>query len=176
MKVTIINSSPRKGGNSEVLCDQFAKGACESGHEVTKIDLRTKKLSPCRACYACSKTHECVIKDDMAEIFQAMLGADIIVLSSPVYFYSVCSQMKMVIDRCLVNHRQLKGKQFYYIITAADPQHEAADGTLASFHGFVRCIPDAVEKGTVYGTGTWDKGDVYKHPAYEKAYLMGKEI
>ncbi len=176
MNVTILNSSPRKGGNSEVLCEQFAKGAADAGHTVTKIDLRDKSLSPCRACYACVKNHKCAIQDDMPEIFQRMLEADVIVLSSPVYFYSVCAQMKTVIDRCFVNHRALKGKQFYYIITAADPQHEAADGTLAAFRGFARCLPDAVEKGIVYGTGTWDKGDAYRHPAFDKAYQMGKEV
>lgn len=176
MKVVILNSSPRKGGNSEVLCEQFAKGATEADHTVTKINLRDKSLFSCRACYACVKNHECVISDDMAEIFRAMLDADVIVLSSPVYFYSACAQIKMVIDRCFMNHMELKGKQFYYIITAADPQHEAADGTLAVFRGFVRCLPDAMEKGVIYGTGTWDKGDVYKHPAFECAYSMGKQI
>ena len=50
MKVLIISSSPRKGGNSDVLCDQFAKGAVEAGHEVEKVSLREKRLSPCRAC------------------------------------------------------------------------------------------------------------------------------
>lgn len=176
MNILTLNSSPRKGGNSEVLCERFAKGAEESGNTVQKIDLRSKKLSPCRACYGCMETHKCVIRDDMAEVFQAMLQADVIVLSSPVYFYSVSAQMKMLIDRCLVNHKALKGKQFYFIVTAADPQHEAADGTLAAFHGFVRCIPEGEEKGVIYGTGTWDKGDVYKHPSYEHAYLMGKGI
>lgn len=176
MNVTILNSSPRKDGNSEVLCERFAKGATDAGHVVTKIDLRDKSLAPCRACYACVKNRKCVIQDDMAEIFQTMLEADVIVLSSPVYFYSVCAQMKMVIDRCLVNHTALKGKQFYFIVTAADPQHQAADGTLAAFRGFVRCIPEGEEKGVIYGTGTWDKGDVYKHPSYENAYLMGKGI
>ena len=49
MNVLILNSSPRKGGNSDVLCQQFAKGAEEAGHQVEKIDLREKKLSPCLA-------------------------------------------------------------------------------------------------------------------------------
>ncbi|MCD7819825.1 MAG: flavodoxin family protein [Lachnospiraceae bacterium] len=176
MNVVILNSSPRKGGNSEILCEQFAKGAMEAGHPVQKIDLRTKKLSPCRACCGCANTHICVIQDDMAEILQAMIEADVIVLSSPVYFYSACAQIKMVIDRCFMNYMELKGKQFYYIITATDPQHEAADGTLAVFRGFACCLPDAAEKGVVYGTGTWDKGDVYKHPAYDRAYSMGRQI
>ena len=105
MKVLIISSSPRKGGNSDVLCDQFAKGAVEAGHEVEKVNLREKRLSPCRACYACMENHVCAIQDDMAEIFPKLVAADVIVLASPVYFYSVCSQMKMLLDRCLVNHK-----------------------------------------------------------------------
>lgn len=176
MEVLILNSSPRKNGNSDVLCEQFAKGAKESGHSVEKLDLREMNLSPCRACYACMKEHICAIRDDMAGIFAKMQAADVIVLSSPVYFYSVSAQMKTLIDRCLVNHKSLAGKKFYYIITAADPRHEAADETIAAFRGFLRCLPDAEEAGILYGTGTWDKGDAYKHPAFEQAYLMGKEV
>lgn len=176
MNVLTLNSSPRKGGNSDVLCQQFAKGAEEAGHQVEKIDLREKKLSPCLACYACTKEHICAIRDDMAGIFTQMQQADVIVLSSPVYFYSLSAQLKMLIDRCLVDYKSLAGKKFYFIVTAADPRHEAADETLAAFRGFLRCLPGAEEKGIIYGTGTWDKGDVYKHPAFSQAYQMGKEV
>lgn len=176
MNVLTLNSSPRKGGNSDVLCQQFAKGAEEAGHQVEKIDLREKKLSPCLACYACMKEHICAIRDDMAGIFTQMQQADVIVLSSPVYFYSLSAQLKMLIDRCLVDYKRLAGKKFYFIVTAADPRHEAADETLAAFRGFLRCLPGAEEKGIIYGTGTWDKGDVYKHPAFSQAYQMGKEV
>lgn len=176
MKVLIVSSSPRKEGNSEVLCERFAKGASEAGHEVEKLLLRDKKLSPCHACYACMETHTCVIKDDMKDIFSKLQEADVIVLASPVYFYSVSAQMKIMIDRCLVDHKSLAGKQFYFIVTAADPQREAADGVLSALCGFVRCIPDAKEKGIIYGMGTWDKGDVYRHPSYEQSYEMGKRV
>lgn len=176
MNVLIISSSPRKGGNSDLLCEQFAKGAAEAGHEVEKVNLREKKLSPCRACYGCMKDHVCSIRDDMAEIFPKLVSADVIVLASPVYFYSVCSQMKMMIDRCLVNHKAIAGKQFYFIVTADAPEEEAADGTLAAFRGFLRCLPDAKEAGVIYGTGTWEKGDVYQHPVYAQAYEMGRRI
>ena len=86
MKVLIISSSPRKGGNSDVLCDQFARGAAEAGHEVEKVNLREKELSPCQACYGCKEHHVCVIKDDMAEIFPKLVAADVIVLASPCIF------------------------------------------------------------------------------------------
>lgn len=84
--------------------------------------------------------------------------------------------MKLVIDRTYSNFMELKNKQFYYIVTSADPQHETADTTLESFRGFAHCLPNATEKGILYGTGAWDKGDIYKHPAYQQAYEMGKGI
>ncbi len=67
------------------------------------------------------------------------------------------AQMKIMIDRCLPMYREIKDKDFYYIITAADLQHSAADGTIAGLRGFLRCLPGAKEKGIVYGTGTWGK-------------------
>ncbi len=176
MKVLIISSSPRKEGNSDVLCERFAKGAAEAGYEVEKITLRDKRIAPCSACYACMETHSCMIKDDMADIFPKLVETDVIVLASPVYFYSVSAQMKAMIDRCLVGHKSIAGKRFYFIVTAADPQHEAAEGTLSAFRGFIRCLPGAQEKGVIFGTGTWDKGDVYRHPSFEQAYEMGKGI
>lgn len=176
MKILIISSSPRKGGNSDVLCDQFAKGSTENGHEVEKISLQEKKISPCIACYSCMKDHICSINDDMSDIFSKLAGADVIVLSSPVYFYSLTAQMKIFIDRCLVNYKILKDKIFYFIVTAADPQHEAAEATLMAFRGFLRCLPNAKEAGIIYGMGAWDKGDIYKHPAYEQAYQAGKKV
>lgn len=177
MKILAISSSPRKNGNSDVLCDRFLEGATAAGHETEKIRLAEKKISPCLACYHClNEGHECAIADDMAQLQQKMIEADVIVMASPVYFYSLCAQMKIFIDRCLPHYREIINKQFYFIVTAADPQHEAAVETIAALRGFLKCLPGAEEKGIVYGTGTWDKGDVYKHPSLEKAFEMGKEV
>lgn len=177
MKILSINGSPRNGGNSDVLCQQFIKGAEETGHSVSEIRLSEKKISPCLACYHCLEGgHECAIKDDMADIQQKIIDADVILLATPIYFYSLSAQMKIMIDRCLPHYREMKNKQFYFIVTAADPQHDAADEALASMRGFLRCLPESVEKGVIYGTGTWNKGDVYNHPSYKKAYEMGKMI
>jgi multimeric flavodoxin WrbA len=176
MKVLAISASPRKGGNSDVLCDQFLKGAGEAGHETEKISLSDKRLNPCTGCYGCGKTNACVIQDDMAEILQKLTQADVVVLATPVYFYSMDAQMKMMIDRCLPRYKEITNKEFYLIVTAADPQHSAADETIAGLRGYLRCLPGAKEKEIIYGTGTWDKGDVYRHPAFEKAYESGKNL
>lgn len=176
MNILVISSSPRKNGNSDVLCDRFIEGARDSGHYIEKIRLDELNISPCKACNACVKNHKCVIKDDAAEAVEKMLAADMIVLATPVYFYSLCAQLKILIDRCYARHTEMKNKEFVFIITAADPQHKAAAETLDSLRGFIRCLPGAEEKAVIYGTGTWDKGDVYKHPSYDEAYKCGKEI
>ena len=120
-KVLILSGSPRKNGNSDVLCDQFAKGALDAGNEVEKIRVTEKKIHPCLGCYYC-KDHggECVYKDDMADILQKIIDCDVLVLSSPVYFYSVCAQLKMVIDRCVARWTEIANKDLYYITTAAE--------------------------------------------------------
>lgn len=94
-KVLILSGSPRVGGNSDLLCDEFARGAKVNNNIVEKICIANKKISYCHACYYC-KEHggECAIKDDMADILQKMIDADVIVLASPVYFYSIDAQLK----------------------------------------------------------------------------------
>lgn len=89
-KVLILSGSPRKGGNSDLLCSEFMRGAQESGNEVQKIFVRSKKIVPCNACYYC-RDHggKCALNDDMSEILDAMQAADVIVMASPVYFYSI---------------------------------------------------------------------------------------
>lgn len=177
MKVLAISASPRKGGNSDVLCDQFLKGAEEAGHEVEKVRLQTKKIAPCLACYKCFEgEHKCCQKDDVAEILDKMMAADLIVLASPVYFYSICAQLKILIDRTMPIYQRMKSKKFYFIVTAADPAHAAADETIADMRGFLRCYEGSEELGTIFGTGTSNKGDVFEHESFEQAYFAGKSL
>ena len=176
MKVLAISSSPRLHGNSDLLCDQFLKGAAQAGHTVEKIRLAERDIRPCTACYGCGETHACVQQDGMAEMLDKVIGADVIVLAVPVYFYSMAAQMKIFIDRCFARFREIKSKDFYFIVTSAAPQHEAATETIAGLRGFLRCLPEAREKDIIYGSGAWDKGDILRHPAYEKAFELGKAL
>ena len=176
MKVLAVSSSPRLHGNSDLLCDQFLKGAEEAGHSVKKIRLAEKFISPCAACGGCQSDAVCVRKDDMAEILDEVIGADKIVLATPVYFYSMSARMKIFIDRCFARFREIKDKDFYFIVTSAAPQHEAAEETVAGLRGFLRCLPEAREKEIIYGSGAWDKGDILRHLAYEKAFELGKAL
>lgn len=153
------------------------RGAQESGNDVEKIFVREKNIGYCTACYYC-KTHDgaCSIADNMAEILDKMLEADVIVLASPVYFYSIDAQMKTVIDRTVAKWTVIKNKEFYYIMTAADSDRAAMDGTLACFRGLADCLEGSKEMGVIYGTGVYEAGTVLKTPAFQEAYHMGLHV
>lgn len=175
-KVLILSGSPRKNGNSDILCDEFARGAAEAGHQVEKIRIAEKNIGYCRACYACRGSGVCVIKDDMAEVMQKMIDADVLVLASPVYFYSIDAQLKAVIDRTVCRWTEVEDKEFYYIVTAADGENESAETTVACFRGYADCVEGAKEKGVIYGMGVYEKGEIKNTAAIHEAYEMGKAV
>ncbi len=176
-KVLIISASPRKGGNSDTLCDEFMRGATDAGHQVQKVRLAEHKIGYCTGCGVCNQTHRCILKDDMENLLDTMLAADVIVLATPVYFYAMNGQLKTFIDRCVPKYTEIKNKDFYFIITAADTDKTIMEKVIESLRGFMRdCLPDAHEKGIIYGLGVWQMGDVKRSPALNEAYEMGKGI
>lgn len=175
-KVLILSGSPRKNGNSDLLCDEFMKGAIEAGHQVEKIRVADKSIGYCRACYGCKDTGVCVIKDDMAEVLQKMIDCDVLVLASPVYFYSIDAQLKAVIDRSVTRWLEVKDKELYYIMTAADAEKASMETTLACFRGYADCVEGAKEMGVIYGIGVYEKGEVKDTKAMQEAYEMGLQV
>ena len=176
-KILILSGSPRKGRNSDLLCDEFMCGAIEGGNSVEKIRVASKKIAPCSGCYYCTANNgKCVHQDDMAEILQKIIDADVIVLASPVYFYSIDAQLKAVIDRTVARWLEVRNKEFYYIVTMADEAHASADTTLACFRGYADCVEGAVEKGVIIGSGVYEPGKVKNTSAMKRAYQMGNQV
>ena len=117
------------------------------------------------------------MNDDMGEILQKIIDCDVLVLSSPVYFYSMSAQLKAVIDRTVARWTEIANKELYYITTAAEEDEDTMDGTLACFHGFAMCINGYEEKGTLYGRGVHEKGEVRNRPELMQiAYEMGESV
>ncbi|MBR5341947.1 MAG: flavodoxin family protein [Erysipelotrichaceae bacterium] len=176
-KFVIISSSPRKNGNSDLLAQEFLKGALEAGNEGELISLRDKKIGYCLACNYChSHDNTCVLKDNMTEILNKMKEADILVLATPVYYYNISAQMKTFIDRTFACFMDLKDKELYYLCSCTDEERESIDGALRAFHGFAICLPNSKESGVVYGTGNPNHGDIKEKPQMMEAYEMGKKI
>ena len=176
-KVLILAGSPRKNGNSAALCEEFARGAKEAGNDVELMYLRDKKIGYCIACYYC-KDHDgvCIIKDDMAEILDKMNAADIIVMASPVYFYSIDAQMKALIDRTVAQWLKIRDKTFYYIMTAAEDSDWVMDCTLECMRGLAKCLKGSKESGVIYGKGVYEAGVIKDKPIMREAYEMGKTV
>lgn len=176
-KILILSSSPRKGGNSQTLCEQFAKGAQEMGHAVELISLRERNIHCCIGCLACLQNGVCVQKDDMAEILEKMLAADVIVLATPVYFYSMSAQMKMLIDRTVPAYERMTDKEFYFIITQTDPNKEMMERTVETLRGFTDgCLEGTVECGILYGAGLQKIGEAQASAMMQEAYEMGRQV
>lgn len=176
-KVLILSSSPRRGGNSDTLCDEFLRGAVEEGNKVEKIFLRDKNINYCTGCSACSLYGKpCPQKDDAEEIISKMLVADVIVMATPVYFYTMSAQMKTLIDRCCGLYTKMDHKEFYFIVTAAEDDKEKILRTIDTFQGFLDCLESPVIKGVVLGLGVWHAGEIKNKKAMQDAYEMGKSV
>ncbi len=175
--VLIISGSPRKGGNSDILCDEFLKGVLAAGNKGEKVFLGDKKIAYCSGCEYCH-AHKgvCVHKDDMAALLDKMAKADTIVMATPVYFYTLDAQIKTFMDRTVARYTELKDKEFYFILTAADTNKEAMARTVECFRGFTDCLDGAKELGVLYGLGVWKAGEVKNTPLMKQAFDAGKKI
>lgn len=171
--ILIISSSPRKNGNSQMLCEQFKKGAEEKGHTVTLIRLMEKKIGFCRACDGCMRNDgTCVLNDDMEEILKLFQKADVLVLATPVYFYGISAQMKTFIDRTYPIWQHLGKKEVYYIISAGLGEN-IIERSLGDLDGFVEHLEEYRIAGRIYATNVMEAGLVKNLDVFEKAYQMG---
>ena len=108
-KIIVISTSLRNGSNSDQLADKFIQGAMESGNSVEKISLANKEIAFCKGCLACQKIGRCVIKDDVNDIMQKVLEADVICWATPIYYYEMRSHERNVQSRL-----QVQGCVFAY--------------------------------------------------------------
>ena len=172
------------------MANEFIRGAKEAGHEVEKVSIREKNIQFCKGCLACSKKNRadefnrgeggkiCIIKnDDMGEIIQKMHDADVICWVTPIYYYEMSAQMKVVIDRGNPLYTSdYHFRDIYMISTAAEDEEFVPKRAEAGLTGWIDCFEKASLKGTVVGGGVNDLGDIEGHPALQKAYEMGKRI
>ena len=175
MKIVVLNGSPRRGGNTELMADSFIKGAAEQGHEVHKVNLGEKKVAPCRAWEYCfSHDGVCIQNDDMKEVLELTDGADMIVFASPIYWFTVSAQLKAAIDRLYARAR--KGFTIRYAALMLDSMSD----------GVYKSAIDAYEdtcnylgwksKGILTVPGMSTKGAMKDSRGAEKAYELGKGL
>ena len=177
MNILILSGSPRKGGNTDLLVEAFAKGASQK-HHVEVVSVHDYKVNPCMGCNACfkNKANACVQKDDMSLIYEKMSRADMLVIASPVYFYGLSAQLKAVIDRL---HNPIRDtfrlKKMALLLVGAATLPELFDSILAQYRlclNFFK-LEDA---GRVLVRGVKDKGDIMNTEALQGAIDLGLNV
>ena len=174
-KVVIISTSLRGGSNSEILAKECEKGALAAGHEVELVSLKGKEIKYCIGCLSCQSKGVCVLKDDVAEIMEKVLAAEVIVYATPIYYYEMSGQLKTLLDRMNPMYpMNYAFRDIYMIATAAENEGSAFEKAYNGLQGWVDCFEKAELKGLVTGGGIGDANDAPNHPdAMKKAYELG---
>ncbi len=175
--VLILSSSPRKDGNSDTLCQALAEGAREAGHHVEYLFLGHHRIAPCTGCGLCSfHGKPCPIQDDAKAIQEKMLAADVIVMATPVYFYSLSAQMKTLIDRSCPYYERMGGKTFGFVMTSADDDPACMDRTLEAFRGYLACLDAPREAFALRAAGLTHPAEAKASPYLEQAKTLGRAL
>lgn len=177
-KVFVVSSTFRKNGNSEILANEFARGAKDAGHEVEILYLRDITMGFCKGCLACAKTGTCVIKDDMTPLVEKVAEADVLCFATPVYYYSLSGQLKTFLDRVNPLYgRNIGPKDVYFMASALDHDPAAVDTPIKDMEGWAGCFDGVELKGVVKALQTDETGDVLKFPdVLAQAYAYGKNL
>ena len=180
-KVLIISGSPRKGGNSDILCDRFREGAEAAGNTVEKVFLRSLKIGPCMACYGCRGKGVCVQKDDMVKIYPVYRDADVVVLASPMYYWGISGQLKTAFDRLFavaeLTPDYENPKKECVLLMAAEGDTESNFAPVRAFYEGLTSHLGWQDRGIVYAGGNMEAGDILsKMSQLEEAEALGRAI
>ena len=175
MNILILTGSPRKNGTSNLILENFLNGLNKEKHDIKRYDTAFLKISGCSGCYAC-EDGECIKNDDMKQIYEDLLTADLIVFVSPIYYYNFTSQLKTVIDRFYAIDEKLHTKKDVILLSTAWDDREIVVKpiqveleAICSYFGW-----DI--KGKVFAIGCGAPEDIIKTKYLEDAFKLGKEI
>ena len=171
-KVLVIVSSPNKGGNSDLLCDEFITGAKAAGHDTEKVFLNDLEIGFLKVKDDYTDRN-IGIKDDAPIVLDKMIKADVIVMATPIWNGNMNGQMKTMMDRVFEREHEVANKEFYFIMTAGGYDVECA---LLCFRNFIKYLPGSKEKGVIKGTGSHLKGSIKGKSAMTDAYEMGQNV
>ncbi|MGI6691259.1 MAG: flavodoxin family protein [Clostridiales bacterium] len=175
--ILILTGSPRKDGNTSILADAFARGAQAAGHTVQRFDAGRQRLLGCVACDACYiyEDKACAYNDDFNLLAPMLEQADVVVLMTPLYWYSFPAQLKAAIDKwnALVRgERNIYGKECALVVVGADDDISGYAGIQKSY-GIIVDYLQWTDRGRLMVTGVAEKGAVRGTDWERQAEAMG---
>lgn len=176
-RIVILTGSMRRGGNTDLLAEAFAKGAAQH-HQVEILSVADHPVHPCMGCNACMQRqgHTCVQLDAMQEIYPKLQQADVLILASPVYFYGISAQLKAIIDRLHTPMRDtFRIRRTGLLLVGAADLPDLFDAILTEYRLACRFF-HLEHVGQVLVRGAKEKGDVQAGDALNEAYALGASI
>ncbi len=177
MKIVVIEGSPHKKGSTNLLAEQFMQGAKEAGHTIEVLDAAHMDIHPCMGCEHCGMDGNCAWQDDVWQIRDTLLSADMAVFVTPVYYFGMSAQLKMVIDRFYSYTIKLSCKKLKTALIAAawDSDEDVMPCLKAHYQKLCRYM-NFQDQGMILATGCGTPA-VTKHSEYmKKAYALGKHL
>ncbi|MBU2552524.1 MAG: flavodoxin family protein [Proteobacteria bacterium] len=181
-RVLGIYMSPRAEGNSDLLLDAFLAGAREAGAVVETIYIRDHDIQACAECAGCDETGECVLTDDMDDLYPLMMRADRVVVAAPIFFYGLPSGGKALVDRCQAlwnrvrldpDQRRSNGRGFFLGVGATKGK-DLFEGSLLTVKYFMDAIGLPAQTDELTFRQVEAKGDIKNHPdALKQAHQAG---
>ena len=177
MKIVVLEGSPNKNGSSNMLAAEFIRGAQEAGHSVQVVDAAHAKIHPCIGCISCGYEGPCVQQDDLGGIREKILGADMMVFATPLYYYGMSAQLKTLVDRfCAFNSSLQRKKMKSALLTVAwnadDWTFEALE---AHYDTLVRYL-NLTDMGRVLGKGCGSPAMTKRSEYPRRAYELGRKL
>lgn len=178
-KIMVITGSPRKNGNSLAMTESFIKAAEAKGHTVTRFDAAFKNVGGCHACMTCYSTGKaCSYDDDFNTIAQDILDADVVVFSTPVYWYTFPAQIKAVLDKMFsfaVAKKPLAGKETALITCCEEKEVEVMDGVRYPYERAMKLMKWNII-GEVLVPGVFVEGDIANTDGCKQAAALAEKI
>ena len=177
MKIVILQGSPNKKGSTNILVENFSKGAEAAGHSVIRFDLDEMNIRPCTGCVTCGYEGPCILHDDNQKIREAVLDADMIVFATPLYYYGMSAQLKIVTDRFCAYNSSITRKHMKAALLAVAWNSDTwtFDALESHYRTLVRYL-DLQDQGMVLGRGCGTPS-MTKHSQYpEMAYKLGNRL
>lgn len=177
MKVTVITGSPHMKGTSALLADRFIEGAKEAGHKVLRFDAAFEEVKPCLACdYCASHDGECVRRDAMNAWYGKLIDSDMVVFVTPLYYYTMSTQIKSVIDRFHANNAKLAGnKKAMILATSYGADDWTMEGLEKTYESILRFL-NWEDAGKLFATGCPVREVIEQSNFPTQAYELGKLI
>lgn len=178
-KIVVITGSPRKNGNSFAMTDAFIRATEAKGHQITRFDAAMENVGGCRACGTCFKTGKaCSFDDRFNAIAPAILEADAVVFTMPVYWYSIPAQIKAVIDRLfsfVVGGKDIAGKECAMIVCCEEEDPSVMDGVRIPLERSAALLKWKMA-GEVLVPGVLNPGDITKTEGCKQAAELGGSL